>query len=365
MNVPFIDLKRTFLLYQKEYEEVLLKTARSGWYILGKQLELFEKQFSDYLNTKHCIGVGCGQDSLILAVRALGISKGDEVIVAGNTYIATVLGVTENGATPVFVDCDDYYQLDVDLIQQALTDKTKAILTTNLYGQCSNTSIMREICDHHGLFLIEDCAQSHGAMLDGISAGQLADIACYSFYPTKPLGAMGDGGACTTNNDELAEKLRMLRNYGSRKKYINEIEGLNTRLDELQAAVLQVGLKHLNECNEERRRIAKRYLAEVSNPHVLLPKLRENDYPVFHIFAIRSKNRDKLQKYLAEKGVQTQIHYPIPPYQQKCYEGNSFTKKDLPKTDLFAKQELSLPIYAGMPESEINYVIDAVNAFEG
>ena len=310
------------------------------------------------------MGVGNGQDALILAVRALGIGLGDEVIVAGNTYIATVLGVTENSATPVFVDCNEWFQIDESKIEEAITPGTKAVLITNLYGQCSNLQAVRAICDAHGLFMLEDCAQSHGASFGGQLSGTVGDVSCFSFYPTKPLGAFGDGGACVTANAEIAERLRMLRNYGSREKYVNEITGTNSRLDELQAAVLRVGLRHLDETNAERKRIASRYLAEIRNPLVKLTKMREDSDNVYHIFPVLTSFRADLNKHLAQKDVQTQTHYPTPPHLAKCYKGEPFVENvSLPLTEQFAKQELSLPIYAGMPEEDIDTVIDAVNTF--
>lgn len=364
-GVPFTDLERTFRLHEREYEEAVLSTLRGGWYILGTQLETFEEEFASFLGADYCIGVGCGQDALVLAVRALGIGPGDEVIIAGNTYIATVLGVTENGATPVLVDCNEFFEMDEGLIEEAITENTKAVLLTNLYGQCCDLQTIRDICDKAGLYMIEDCAQSHGASFSGVLGGTICDVACFSFYPTKPLGGAGDGGACVTNSKALAEKIRMLRNYGSRQKYVNEECGINSRLDELQAAFLRVGLNHLEDSNRERQRIAQRYLDEIDNPLIELPRLRDGADHVWHIFAIRCDRRDELQDHLSSHGIATQVHYPIPPHQAKCYEGQPFAKVTLPNTELFAKTELSLPIYAGMPEDDIDAVINAVNSFRG
>lgn len=362
-KVSFTDLGLSFFRYKDEYEEAVLRVLRSGWYILGTELASFESEFASYLGAKECVGVGCGQDSLILAIRALGIGKSDEVIVAGNTYIATVLGVTENGATPVFVDCDKHYEIDENLIEKAITSKTKAVLVTNLYGQCCNLKEVKKICDKHGIKLVEDCAQSHGAKYDDCYSGTVGDISCFSFYPTKPLGAFGDGGAIVTNDAELAKRVRMLRNYGSKEKYQNEITGINSRLDEIQAAVLRVGLKHLDESNAERVRIAKRYLSEIKNPSIELPETKNGSTHVYHIFAVRCKARDELRKYLNDCGIDTQIHYPIPPHKSKCYESESFSKVRLPMTEKIANEELSLPIYLGMPEEDIARVVDAVNSF--
>lgn len=365
MTVPFTDIKRTFELHQDEYEAATLEVLRSGWYVLGKQLDAFEREFAEYLGVEYCVGVGCGQDALILAVRALGIGKGDEVICAGNTYIATVLGITENGATPVFVDCNEYYQIDETLIESAITPRTKAVLVTNLYGQCCDLTTVRCICDAYGLKMIEDCAQSHGAKYDGMLSGTVGDLACFSFYPTKPLGAFGDGGAVTTHDACLAEKLQMLRNYGSKIKYVNEIEGVNSRLDEMQAAILRCGLRHLEESNALRENIARRYLVEITNPAVVLPQTRVSADNVYHVFPIRCELRDSLQVFLADNGISAQIHYPIPPHKAECYGGKDFANVKLPKTEEYAKTILSLPIYAGMPDSEVDEVISVVNAFEG
>lgn len=362
-TIPFSSLKRSFEMHQQEYETAIMKTLQSGWYILGNELASFESEFATYLGVKECVGVGCGQDALILAVRALGIGKGDEVIVAGNTYIATILGVTENDATPVFVDCNEYYEIDETLIENSINSKTRAILVTNLYGQCSNLVAIRQICDNHGLKLIEDCAQSHGAHFEGRVAGSVGDISCFSFYPTKPLGAFGDAGAVVTNDPNLADRVRMLRNYGSKRKYYNEITGINSRLDELQAAALRVGLSHLNESNFERINIARRYIEGITNPAIELPRTRDGADHVYHIFAIRCKNRAALQAHLSFYGIQTQIHYPIPPHKAQCYEGEEFVNVCLPVTEMLADEQLSLPIYCGMPIDEVDFVIDAINSF--
>lgn len=365
MQVPFVELKRVFELHQSEYEEAMLRALRSGWYILGGELEAFEQEFASYLGVQHCIGVGCGQDALILAVRALGIGPGDEVIVAGNTYIATVLGVTENGAVPVFVDCNQWFQIDEEAIEAAITERTKAVLITNLYGQCSNLTAIRTLCDVHHLYMLEDCAQCHGASFDGRLGGTVGDVSCFSFYPTKPLGAFGDAGAVVTNDALVCEKLRMLRNYGSRQKYVNEMTGINSRLDEVQAAVLRVGLRYLEESNAERVRIAGRYMKEINNPLVKLPETREGADHVYHIFAVLCENRDGLKSHLEENGIGVQVHYPIPPHEAECYSGESFIQGlHLPKTEHYAACELSLPVYCGMLEKEVDTVVEAVNSFE-
>lgn len=365
MEVPFTDLKRTYELHAAEYEEAALRALRSGWYILGQELASFEKEFASWLGMRHCVGVGNGTDALILAVRSLGIGPGDEVVVAGNTYIATVLGITENGATPVLVDCNEWFEIDEEAVEDAITERTRAVMVTNLYGQCCNLQAVRKICDRYGIAMIEDCAQSHGASFDGVLAGTVGDISCFSFYPTKPLGALGDAGAVVTNNDVLAESVRMLRNYGSKVKYVNESVGINSRLDEVHAACLSVGLTHLSESNAERLSIAERYLAGIDNPLVHLPKTHSGCEHVWHVFAILCDKRDALQEYLGKRGVHTQVHYPIPPHMAQCYRGQAWTEVHLPKTEQFAKQELSLPIYCGMPEEDVDTVIEAINAFRG
>ena len=364
MDVKFSILKRSFALHQEEYEKAALRVLRSGWYVLGQELESFEKSFAEYIGMQYAVGVNSGQDALILAVRALGIGPGDEVVTQGNAYIASVLGITENGARPVFVEPDAYFGMDPEKLEAAITPRTKAILPVHLYGQICDMEKIKAIAERHGLFVIEDCAQCHGSKLHGRMAGAFSDISCFSFYPTKPLGAFGDAGLCLTTSAALDEKLRMLRFYGSRKKYVNEITGVNSRMDELQAAMLSVGLRYLDETNRMRQAIARRYLDGITNPLVKLPETREGCEHMYHIFALRCERRDELQAYLAENGVQTQIHYPIPPHLSPCYAELGMKKGDLPLTERCADQELSLPIYAGMPEDEQQYVIDTINKWK-
>ncbi|MCH5296585.1 MAG: DegT/DnrJ/EryC1/StrS family aminotransferase [Ruminococcus sp.] len=363
--VDFIDLKRQYDLYAAEYEKAALRAMRSGWYIMGNELKAFEKQFAEYMGVDYCIGVNSGLDALILAVRALDIGPGDEVIVPANTYIASVLSVTENGATPIFVEPDEFYCLDADKIEKAITERTKAILPVHLYGQPVNMEKICEIADRHGLYVIEDCAQCHGAKYNGQMTGTFGTIGCFSFYPTKPLGALGDSGALITNDKALAEKLFKLRNYGSGVKYVNEMTGKNSRMDELQAALLQVGLSHLDEGNNARIQIAERYLNEINNPNVTLPVVREGATHVYHVFALRCENRDALQAHMMKNDIKTLIHYPIPPHMQQCYTELGHKKGDFSISETYAVQELSLPIYAGMPDEEVTQVIAAVNSFQG
>lgn len=363
MIVNPVVLKRTFDLHKDEYEEAALRALNSGWYILGKEMESFEEAFAAWTGAKHCVALNSGTDALILAVRALGIGPGDEVIVPANTYIASVIGVTENGATPVFVDADEHMEIDADRIEEKITDKTKAILPVHLYGQSCRMDKISEIAKKHNLYLIEDCAQSHGAKINGKLTGTFGNIGCFSFYPTKPLGALGDAGAIITDDDELAEKVRLLRNYGSKIKYHNEINGVNSRMDEVQAAILKVGLKYLDEGNADRRRQAKLYRDGIKNPKIIIPEEYENVYHVYHLFPILVEDREDFQKYLTENGVKTQVHYPIPPYVAECYKDWGYKWSDFPNAERYAKHEVSLPIYCGIPDEEIQYVIDVINRY--
>lgn len=363
MKVEYTALKRNYGLYQKEYEEAALRVIRSGWYILGPELEKFEQDFAARMGAKYCVGVNSGTDALILAVRALGIGAGDEVIVPAGTYIASILGVTENGADPVYVDSNEFFLIDEKKIEEAVTEKTKAILPVHLYGQSCNMTKIMDIAKRYDLKVIEDCAQCHGSTWKGKKTGTFGDIGCFSFYPTKPLGALGDAGALLTNNAELAEKLRMLRNYGSKVKYHNESIGVNSRLDEVQAALLSVGLRHLDEMNDIRICIAERYLKGIRNSKVKLPKVAEDASHVFHLFPVLVNEQKKFQEYLLENGVKSQVHYPIPPYVAECYAYQGHSWDEFPKASYIAQHEVSLPIYAGMPEDEVEYVIEIVNKY--
>jgi dTDP-4-amino-4,6-dideoxygalactose transaminase len=363
MNVNFNVLDRQYKMFQKEYEEKALKVLNKGWYILGEEVDLFEQEFAQYIGTKYSVGLANGLDALIIAFRALGIGAGDEVIVQANAYIACVMGITINGATPVFVEPDEYYNLDASKIEEKLTDKTKAILVVHLYGQTSNMEEIRRIADKHQLKVVEDCAQSHGSQFNGEKSGSISDIACFSFYPSKNLGAFGDAGAVTTNDENLAKKIKVLRNYGSQKRYHNEVVGFNSRLDELQAGLLRIKLNHLDELTKERVNIAKRYLQEVKNHKLNMPKVRENSTSVWHLFVVYCKERDHLQQYLAAKGIGTVIHYPIPPHLSEAYQYLDFKEGDFPITEDYSNHVLSLPLYNGMTEEEQQYVIDALNEY--
>lgn len=362
--IEYTKLINNYNLYKKEYERAVINASSSGWYVLGPELEVFEKDFANYLGVKHCIGVNSGTDALILSVRALGIGFGDEVIVPAGTYIASILGVTENGATPVYIDSSlDTLLIDVDLIEEAITEKTKAILPVHLYGQACNMDKINEIADKHHLTVLEDCAQCHGAKWNGEITGTLGTIAAFSFYPTKPLGALGDAGAVVTNDDDFADKLRMLRNYGSRTKYHNEIVGRNSRLDEIQAAVLSVGLRHLDENNKLRMEIAREYMEGINNKKVKLPYVQIYSTHVFHLFPVIVDSQKDFQNYLLRHGVKTQIHYPFPPYVAECYKEQGYKWEDYPNASYIARHEVSLPIYSGMDMNDVYKVIEVVNKY--
>ena len=363
MKIEFNKLDREYTRYENEYKEAALRVLESGWYTLGNELKVFEQSFAEFCGVKHCVGLNSGLDALILAFKALEIGEGDEVIVPANTYIASVIGITQNGATPILVEPDEFYNIDCNKIEDAITERTKAILVVHLYGQTANMERISEIATKHKLFVVEDCAQSHGACFDGKITGSFSDIGCFSFFPTKNLGAFGDGGAIVTNDDELAQKIAMYRNYGSKVKYYHEIEGYNSRLDEIQAALLTVKLSHMKELNQERIRIANRYLNEINNNKIILPKIREKAEHVYHLFVIKTENRDGLQQYLLEKGIKTQIHYPIPPHLSGCYKELGYKKGDLPRTEELADKILSLPLYYGMTDEELDYVIEALNNY--
>ena len=365
MKINFNQLDRGYKKYKEEYSKAVIDTLESGWYILGERGQKFEKEFAAFSGSKYCVGLNSGLDALILAFRALSIGEGDEVIVPANTYIASVLGITENGGIPVFVEPDEFYNLDADRIEEKITEKTKAILVVHLYGQAANMKRIRELADHYKLYLIEDCAQSHGAHHQGKMTGKWGDIGCFSFYPTKNIGAFGDSGAIVTNNETIYETMKMLRNYGSKIKYQNEIVGVNSRLDEIQAALLSVKLSHYNELRQERESIANAYLKGIKNRNIQLPTIRNGSEHVWHLFVIRTDNRELLQNYLSEKGIGTQIHYPIPPHLSKAYENLGYKKGDLPISEAYANNVLSLPLFEGMTEVEIDYVIKIINEYEG
>lgn len=364
MNVPACDLKRQFELYAPELEAEALRVLRSGWYILGSEVEAFEEEFARYVGAKHCVGLASGLDALWIAFRLLNIGPGDEVIVSANAYIACVMGITMGGATPVFVEPDEFDNLDAARVEAAITPRCKAILAVHLYGQtCDMRSIM-EIADRRRLTVVEDCAQSHGSTFLGRQAGTFGHVGCFSFYPTKGLGAFGDAGAIVTDDDALAKRCKTFRNYGSRVKYHNEEVGANSRLDELQAGLLRVKLRHLDELNEERRRIAARYTEGIKNPLVTLPRVRPQAYTTWHQYVVHSPARDRLAEWLKEHGVGTSIHYPIPPHLSQAYQSLGYRAGAFPIAERYAAEVLSLPMFNGMTADEQAYVIDRINAFQ-
>jgi len=365
--VPFLSLQDVSKSFEPELSEAVLRVVRSGWYLLGEELKRFEADFAEYCGVRHCIGVANGLDALNLIMRAYKemniLHKGDEVIVPANTYIASILAVNANDLVPVPVEPSlETYLIDPVEIEKAITSKTKAIMAVHLYGQLCEMETIRAIATKHSLLVIEDSAQAHGAVREGKKAGAFGDASGFSFYPGKNLGALGDAGAVTTNDDNLAEIVRQIANYGSEKKYVNKYKGVNSRLDEIQAAVLALKLKRLDKDNERRREIAGRYCREMRNVHVTLPGGTENPAHVVHVFSVRSPDRDGLAAYLDKNGIQTLIHYPIPPHKQRAYiEWNA---RSYPITERIHHEVLSLPISQVMTNGDVEQVIDAINSFK-
>ncbi len=361
--IPANDLRRQFELHAAEYEQKAVEVLRSGWYILGNEVKSFEKAFADYVGAEHCVGLASGLDALILAFRLLNIGEGDEVIVCANAYIACVMGITVNGASPVFVEPDEYDNIDAARIEAAVTPKTKAILAVHLFGQSCDMDVIMDIAHRHDLRVVEDCAQSHGAMWRGKQSGTFGDIGCFSFYPTKNLGGFGDGGCIVTGDAAIADKCRTLRNYGSHRKYHFEEVGMNSRLDEMQAGLLNVKLSHLDAFNEERRRIARRYQEGIASEYITLPRVRPGVVSTWHQFVIHTPYRDQLKAYLLENEVGSEIHYPIPPHLSEAYRHLGYHEGDFPITEKAAREVLSLPMFNGMTEEETDRVISVVNRF--
>lgn len=364
MQIPFVS----FLPMEKELDQELRnafeRVYSRSWYILGEEDKAFEQAFASYLGVNNCVGVGNGLDALVLALRALKIGPGDEVIVPSNTYIASVLAISYAGATPVLVEPDiDTFNIDPHLIESAITGKTKAIMPVHLYGQACDMDSVMKIADKYGLFVIEDCAQAHGATYKGKKVGTFGNAAGFSFYPGKNLGALGDSGAVVTDNDELASEIRALSNYGSDYKYHHILKGVNSRMDEMQAAFLSVKLPHLDRMNQERRRIADMYSSKINNPKVILPAVNPECVPVWHVYGVRCEERDALESFLKERGIGTNKHYPTPIHLQEAYKDLAIPEGAMPIAEKISKTELSLPIYYGMTDEEIQYVIDSVNEF--
>ncbi len=373
-EIQFLNLQKINARFRSEIKKSVQRVIDSGWYLQGKENESFENEYAHYIGTKHCIGVANGLDALTLILRAyIAMGKmqaGDEILVPANTFIATILAITENELHPVFIEPDiNTYQINENLIEKAITSRTKALIIVHLYGQCAYTEKIGDICKKHHLKLIEDNAQAHGCVYTRYSTlppekhktGSLGDAAGHSFYPGKNLGALGDAGAITTNDDSLAETVRALGNYGSSEKYIFPYKGRNSRLDEIQAAILRVKLRHLETDLELRKQTAAFYRDHIQHPEIVLPQINNYDAHVFHIFPIRTKYREKLQNYLAENGIQTMIHYPVPPHQQACY--TEYNHLSLPVTEQIHREELSLPMSPVLENEELKYVVDVINKF--
>lgn len=364
--IKFLDLQKVTQQYEIEIKEAINRVVDSGWYLQGQENSRFEANYANYIGTKFCVGVANGLDALRLILRAyieLGImQEGDEIIVPANTYIASILAITDNRLKPILIEPSiDTLQIDDSLIEQAITPKTKGIMIVHLYGQCAYTDKIAELCNKYDIKLIEDNAQSHGCKFDGHKTGSLGDAAGHSFYPGKNLGAFGDAGAVTTDNEEIAKLIRNLANYGSSRKYIFDYQGLNSRLDEIQAAILDVKLKYLDADTQRRKDLAKYYIQNIKHPDIALPNIKDWDAHVFHLFPVLSSRRNELQTYLTENGIQTLIHYPIPPHRQKCYQ--HFTDQRLPVTDLIHERELSLPISSVLSIEEAATVVTHINKF--
>ena len=376
--IRFLDLQKITQRYDDEIREAMSRVVGSGWFLQGEENARFEEEYARYIGTKYCVGCGNGLDALIWIYRAyieMGrMKRGDEVIVPANTYIASILSITENGLVPVLAEPrHDTLELDDEQLESLITPRTRSLLLVHLYGRCAYTERIGEFCRRHNLLLVEDNAQAHGCLVSEVRGyegarvrekrtGSLGDAAGHSFYPGKNLGALGDGGAITTNDEELAKTVRALANYGSEKKYVFKYQGRNSRLDELQAAVLRVKLRHLDDDNNSRRAIARQYYEGISNPLVSLPGRLPDRQNVYHLFPILCRRRDELQEYLRKKGIETLIHYPVPPHKQECYK--EWNNLSLPVTEQIHREELSLPVSPVLTFDEAQKVIEAINSFE-
>lgn len=359
--IPFLDLKRINDTHQEAIRAATERVLQSGWYILGQEVGAFEQTFARYCQTRHCIGVANGLDALTLVLKAWVFAPGSEVIVPSNAYIASVLSVTQGGLTPAFVEPDPHTcLLDPSRIEAAINSHTKAILPVHLYGRCCDMDAINAVAQRYGLMVLEDAAQAHGALYKGRRAGNLGDAAGWSFYPSKNLGALGDAGAITTNDDALADRLRALRNYGSAEKYVNEYVGHNSRLDELQAAILSAKLPSLETENKRRQTLARLYLTGITNPDVSLPPADGTDQDVWHLFVVRHPRRDVLRAHLRERGISTDVHYPIPPHHQQAYA--QFAHLSLPISEQLHREIVSLPLNPTLTDGDVQYIIDAVNS---
>ena len=363
-RIPYLNLKKKYLNSKKEFDEAYAKFMHSGRYILGEEVNEFEKEFAEYSGNKFCLGVANGLDALFLSLVSLGIGKGDEVIVPANTYIATWLAVTHTGARVVPVEPDlKTYNIDVNLIEENITEKTKAILPVHLYGRPAEMEEIEKLSKIHKLHVIVDCAQAHGSRLRGNSIGNYGDINCYSFFPSKNLGGFGDGGGICLNDEKIFNKLKSLRNYGSEIKYYNDYRGYNSRLDPIQASFLRIELKKLSENNKLRQTIAKKYLTQIINEKLVIPDKQSWKNSVWHIFPVITDNRDHFQNYLSLKGIDTIIHYPIPPHLSEAYSNYNYSETDFPKTEKIAKSELSIPLNPYLKDEEIDFIIRIINEY--
>ena len=360
--IPFLDVRAINLRFKNELELAMKQVLESGWYILGEKSRAFEKAFAEYCGIEHCIGCGNGLDALRLGIKALGLGENDEIIVPANTYIASILAISDNGCKPIFVEPSlQTYNIDVEKIESAITPRTKAILVVHLYGQVVEMQKVWELAQKYNLVIIEDCAQAHGAIYQGKRVGTLGDVAGFSFFPGKNLGALGDGGAVTTKHKDVAEKVRALGNYGSHKKYVNLYKGLNSRLDEIQAAFLEIKLKHLDSDNESRRAVAKFYRENITNNKIILPECVSEEGHAWHLFVVRCEERERFQAYLKDNGIETIIHYPIPPHKQEAYK--EYNHLSLPITEKIHREVLSLPISPVMSKEQAEEVVRVVNNF--
>lgn len=361
-KIPYLNLSYIHDELRDKIDDAIKTVINNGLYIGGPKLTEFENNFAKYCGTNYCIGVGNGLEGISIGLRALGVKGGDEVIIPSHTYIATALAVTYIGATPIFVEVDPQtFNIDYKKIEEKITNKTKAIIVVHLYGQCANMDPIIKIAQKYNLKILEDAAQAHGATYKNKKAGSLGDLASFSFYPGKNLGAMGDGGCITTNDEIIAKEVRKIGNYGSEKKYFHTVKGVNSRLDEIQAAILDVKLLNLDKWNTERNRIAKRYLDEIKNEKIILPLVLKSNYHVWHIFAIRVKEKEKFQKHLEKNGIGFINHYPTAMHKQKAYE--EFSYLDLPIAEKIAREEVSIPLYYGLTEKEIDYIIETINKY--
>ena len=362
MRVPFLDLKAGYLEIRTELDVAYQRVMDSGWYIMGEELAAFESEFADFCGTRYCIGVGNGLEALHLVLKAYGIGPGDEVIVPANTYIATWLAVSQCGARPVPVEpVESTYNIDPERLEAAINSRTRAIMPVHLYGQAADMDRIKDVAAYYGLKVVEDAAQGHGALYKARRTGSLGDAAGFSFYPGKNLGAFGDGGAVVTDNGELAARIKSLRNYGSQIKYHNEIKGYNSRLDEMQAAFLRVKLRHLDQWNQRRRMLAQRYLKGLNSEIYLLPLVPDWAEPVWHIFAVRTSAREKVMAYLADNGIGTMIHYPVPPHLQPAYQELGMGQGSYPVSELIHREIISLPLWPQMSLDQQDYVIGVLN----